>query len=60
MAQVPFFDFLLLRGIESHDPVELGPCLGAMGIRELRGERGEEEHLYYRADDLPSFHASKH
>ncbi|PTB43269.1 hypothetical protein M441DRAFT_369051 [Trichoderma asperellum CBS 433.97] len=55
MAQVSFSTFFfLLRGIESHDLVELGPCLGPMAFeRRAWGE----ENLYYRKDDLPSFQA---
>ncbi|KAL9489389.1 hypothetical protein ACSS6W_001666 [Trichoderma asperelloides] len=53
MAQVSFSTFFcFLRGIESHDLVELGPCLGPMAFeRRAWGE----ENLYYRKDDLPSF-----
>lgn len=51
-----FFFSFFLRGIESHDLVELGPCLGLMAFE--RGAWGGEN-LCYGEDDLPSFQASK-
>lgn len=59
MAQVSFSTlFFFLRGIESHDLVELGPCLGPMAF-ERRAWGGENlyYYYYYRKDDLPSFQA---